>query len=266
MVDIGGRSLYLRCLGQGSPTVILEAGRFPSQSWDPVLRGVAETTHVCVYDRANRGASDPAPFPRSARDVVTDLHALLTAAKIPGPYVLVGGSMGGLFTRLFASTYPDEVAGMVLSDATYEELYTLQALVLSAEDNEATIQVDMEGGDEEGIWTEQALPITFEQVRQARLAGPMPPMPLVVLAAGRFDDDPNSPYPPASDAVWPTLSLLTQVAQATLTSDARYIVVPDSGHLIQEERPQAVVDAIADVVEAVRDPSTWSEVAASPAP
>ncbi len=192
------------------------------------------------------------------------VNSFLTAAQVPGPYVLVGGSMGGLFTRLYAATYPDEVAGMVLSDTTFEEVYALQALLLTPEDADAAMQLDLEGGDEEGIWTTESLPITFAQLREARKVG-LKPMPLVVLAAGNFDADvgPDSPYPLASNTIWPMESLLMQATLATLTPDAKFIVVTESGHLIHEEQPQAVIDAVTDVVDAVRDPSTWQDAAAS---
>src|SRR3954470_4937719 len=129
LVDIGGgRRLWLECRGQGSPTVILEAGagndadtwdtagRAPDSGQTAVLPGVAAFTRVCAYDRPGtildfdqRSRSDPAMMPRTAGDIVADLHALLTAAAIPGPYVLAGHSFGGLVARLFAATYPDEV-------------------------------------------------------------------------------------------------------------------------------------------------------------
>ncbi|MFT4041131.1 MAG: alpha/beta hydrolase [Thermomicrobiales bacterium] len=267
LVDIGGRSLFLQCEGAGSPTVVLEAGRFASETWAAVMAGVAPTTRVCRYDRANTGQSDPAPLPRSGEDVVADLHALLTAADVPGPYVLVGGGLGGLFTRLYAATYPDEVAGMVLVDAVYEEVFNLQGLLNTPADMAETLRLDFAGGDPEGIWTPESVEVTFAQAREARLAGPFPAIPLVVLAAGTFYGGPDSPYPPASDAVWPGLSVLIQQTLATLTPDARYELVPDSGSQIQVDRPDAVIAAIAEVVGAVRDPGTWGTVAgATPAP
>jgi pimeloyl-ACP methyl ester carboxylesterase len=148
LVDIGGgRRLYLECAGQGSPTVLLEAGyRSPATVWtddlvqpdDPrtmVFAGVAQFTRVCTYERPGAAAvvddvlqpsrSDPVPMPRTAESVVADLHALLKAAAVPGPYVLVGHSLGGLFVRLYAATYSDEVVGLVLVDAWSEGLKTL---------------------------------------------------------------------------------------------------------------------------------------------
>ncbi|MFN8593166.1 MAG: alpha/beta hydrolase [Thermomicrobiales bacterium] len=263
-IDIGGRALHLVCQGEGAPTVILEAGRFPAAEWAPVFTGVEQVTRVCRYDRANVDGSDPAPLPRTGADVVADLHALLEAAEVRGPYVLVGADLGGLYTRLYAATYPNDVAGMVLVDAVYEEVFTSSALFLTPQDLAETIRIDMTGGDPEGIWTPRDVPKTFAEMRAARQAGPMKPMPLLVLAAGNLAAGADSPYPPASDAVWPPLSLLIQTTLSTLTPDGELVVLPESGHFIHRDQPQAVIDAVTVVVEAVRDPDTWA--AATPVP
>lgn len=126
----GGRKLYLECSGAGVPIVILEAGlRNRGDIWSvkpdagaAVFPEVADFTRVCAYDRPGTtlGAdqfsrSDSVPTPRTTADAVADLHALLGAAAIPPPYVLAGHSTGGLIARLYASTYPKEVAGLVLT-------------------------------------------------------------------------------------------------------------------------------------------------------
>src|SRR5437763_1493607 len=119
LVDIGGRKMYLECRGRGNPIVILESGyRNDADIWSAqglpgammVLPGVSALTRVCAYDRpgtildnTHLGRSNPVPMPRTAQDVSTDFRALLQAANIPGPYVLVGHSLGGLFVRLYAS-------------------------------------------------------------------------------------------------------------------------------------------------------------------
>ncbi len=115
----GGRKMFITCAGSGSPTVILEAGaNGGAHSWLAVQPRLATTTRVCSYDRANLpgGSSDPAPKPQTAADIVTDLHKLLAAARVPGPFVLAGHSNGGLFARLYATTYPQQVKGLVLID------------------------------------------------------------------------------------------------------------------------------------------------------
>jgi pimeloyl-ACP methyl ester carboxylesterase len=112
--DVGDRELYVECVGQGSPTFILETGEGMDIAPMNGLRdALGERGTACAYDRANKGRSGPAPTPRTGLDVVGDLHALLDAAAIPGPYVLVGHSAGGIFVQLYAKTYPDEVAGVL---------------------------------------------------------------------------------------------------------------------------------------------------------
>ncbi len=119
LVDVGGRSLHLRCTGNGTPIVLLQpgAGEFSSNmGW--IAPAVAKSTRVCVYDRAGRGWSEPADAPQDGAALATDLHTLLARAHVTGPYVLAGHSFGGLYTLTFASRYPDEVVGMVLLDST----------------------------------------------------------------------------------------------------------------------------------------------------
>lgn len=125
MVDIGGRALHLVCAGPagGSPTVILESGAFGiSADWGAVQdRLAAQGVRSCAYDRAGLGRSDPGPRPRDGMAVVADLEGLLARAGEPGPYILVGHSMAGLYVRLFAARNPGEVAGVVLVDAATAE-------------------------------------------------------------------------------------------------------------------------------------------------
>lgn len=125
LVDAGGFKLHIYCIGEskpGTPTVILEtlAGG-TSLGWAWMQPEVAQTTLVCAYDRAGRGWSEPIPEARDASQVVQDLHTLLVNAGIPGPYILVGHSLGGIYARLFAADYPNEVAGMVLLDSAHPE-------------------------------------------------------------------------------------------------------------------------------------------------
>jgi pimeloyl-ACP methyl ester carboxylesterase len=143
-IDIGGgRKLYLECHGTGSPTVILESGYHDSsQPWSlsdgyppAVLPGTAAFTKVCANDRPGTllytnppritDRSTPVLMPRTAQDVTSDLHALLAAAQVPGPYILVAHSLGGLLMRLYTQTWPDQVKGLIMVDAFPAELPVL---------------------------------------------------------------------------------------------------------------------------------------------
>jgi pimeloyl-ACP methyl ester carboxylesterase len=134
----GGRKVYLECHGSGSPTVIFESGlRSRSDIWSwsvegdgtGVLPRVTPFTRACTYDRPGTLAhfpyvsrSDPVPMPRSTGEAAAELHELLGTAGVPGPYVLVGASTGGLIAREYASFYPAEVSGLVLVDAISEAM------------------------------------------------------------------------------------------------------------------------------------------------
>lgn len=228
---------------------------------------VTEVTRVCRYDRANNqsGQSDPAPVPRTAADVVADLHALLQAADVPGPYVLVGPSVAGLFVRLYASTYPDEVVGLVLVDASHEEAPSALGLFLTPEELALSQGLDFAGGDPEGILTAESYPATLDQIRTARRTAPLRPMPLVVLVAGATEDLTAFGYSAHEQAIWWPLTRVFGADLAALVPGGRLFVVEGSGHVIHEEQPAVVVQAITDVVRAVRDPRTW-EVHATPVP
>lgn len=121
-VNVGGRSLNLYCSGEGSPTVVLEAGgNEPGYAWTSVQTKLANVTRACWYDRAGVGWSDPPPSPRTSATVISDLHAVLSRAVVPPPYVLVGASVGGEYARIYTSRYPQDVAGLVLVDSSHPD-------------------------------------------------------------------------------------------------------------------------------------------------
>src|SRR5438552_805080 len=126
LVDVGGRRLYVHCTGSGSPTVVLVSGLAETSvywgGW--IAPAVAQNTTVCAYDRAGQGWSDPPPNPQDGAAVAIDLHNLLANAQIPGPYVVVGHSTGGVYARIFGARYPDQVAGMVMLDSQPNEALT----------------------------------------------------------------------------------------------------------------------------------------------
>ena len=279
LVDIGrGRKVYLECRGTGSPTVVLVAGlKGSAEDWN-IARGpgptvfaeVAKFTRVCAYDRPGTpvgekpSRSDPVPQPTTAGEAVADLHALLRAAGEARPCVLAGHSYGGLVVRLYASSYPEDVSGLVLVDALTEglrdaetpEQWAIQRKLMEGEIRESLILYPaLERNDPDR---------SFDQVRAAP---PLRPFPLVVLSADR----PWGPQVPSMIAagvlpadVPPDFGYVTDAAQkkaqerlAKLVPNVKHISNTNSGHEIHKEQPQLVFNSIREVVEAVRNPSSW---------
>jgi pimeloyl-ACP methyl ester carboxylesterase len=285
LVDIGGgRRMYLECRGTGSPTIVVVSGYgnhggvWSLQSAElpqpPVLPAVAGFTRVCAYDRpgtlvdvddpADRSRSDPVPQPRTVEDTVADLQALLRAAQVPGPYVLAGHSLGGLLVRLYASTYPDEVAGLVLVDATSERLRAALTPELWALTAETSGVVSPELASSYPEVERVDFNALYDAMVRAAAAQPLRQMPLVVLSRSREDELPPEfleglprGFPDALAASWRA----SQASLAALLPDARQVIVPEAGHYIQVEQPQAVIDAIGQVVTAVRHPASWPRTA-----
>jgi pimeloyl-ACP methyl ester carboxylesterase len=276
LIDIGaGRKMYLECSGSGSPTVILESGyRNDADIWSaelepgtsPVFSQVARFTRVCAYDRPGTfldpdhlGRSTPVPMPRTARNLVSDLHALLERAHVLGPYVFAAHSFGGIFARLYASTYPKEVVGMVLVDALSEKVrtgLTPERWKLYVNFGFTKPTPGLEKYKDIEVLDVNA---SLDQMEKAASAEPLRPMPLFVLTQGQpFDLSPWQPlpadFPGALDKAWHT----SQDALATLAPNAKHKIATKSSHYIQAQEPQLVIDAIKQVVEAVRNPSTWT--------
>jgi pimeloyl-ACP methyl ester carboxylesterase len=141
-VDIGGRSLNIYCSGEGGPAVILDTGgSAPGYSNLLFQRQVAQFTQACWFDRAGLGWSDPSPIEQTSGAVADDLHALLHAAGVPAPYVLVGSSWSGFNVRAFAGKYPSEVAGAVLVDSAHEDQFRYEPRVTLAPVNRLPKQI-----------------------------------------------------------------------------------------------------------------------------
>ena len=122
MIDVGGHSLYIRKSGTGTPTVLMEPGMGATTSaYGWLEQGIASFTTYCVYDRAGLGCSEESGQARDASAMVQQSHVLLGKAGVPGPYILMGHSLGGLLIRQFASCYPKEIAGMVFLDSSHPE-------------------------------------------------------------------------------------------------------------------------------------------------
>lgn len=254
-LDVGGHKLTIRTEGRGGPTVVIEPGMglpaVESDEWNTVCNQIARTNLVCLYDRAGLGTSDPAPArPRTSRDVAKDLHALLATAHVPGPYVLVGHSVGGLNVRVFASLYPHDVAGIVLVDSACpnQDRKWLAALPKprDAEDPAVTQARDFLKGR---LANPAANPEGFDILAssdQASAAGTLGDKPLAVLT--------HSPdwkmVPDLPDDISRKLEQVTQALQndlPRLSTNATHVVAKKAGHHIHVDEPDLVIAAIRQV-------------------
>lgn len=276
LVDVGGRKMHIHCIGEGSPAVILDSGLGDSYaSWRKVQSEIAKFSRVCSYDHSGLGYSEPVAGPRTSKVIAEQLHALLQAAKVGPPYVLVGHSMGGYDVRLFASLYRDEVAGMVLVDASHPdqenrfppELKKMEAGFLREAE---LIQYSIPLGiprlmgmcDEEpavraaecnfhsareGVEELKAFP---ESAAQTAATGSLGDLPLAVLS--QDPDKPSSELPAdvakSVSQGWAKL----QADLAHLSTRGTRTIAKNSSHYIQIDRPDIVIDAVSSVLAQVR--------------
>jgi len=247
-VDIGGYRLAVRCQGEGTPVVVLDTGLGDTERiWSLVQPTVATFTRVCTYTRAGIGQSERGPLPRSTAQMVSELHTLVHASCMAPPYVLVGHSLGSFNIRMYADRYPDDVAGLVSVDGAQENL--LPAVCEISEPVTEAYCGTVPDIFPEGVRREaDALGLDREQVRAI---GPLPSVPFIVLARGAFELVPGLTVEEmqAVQDLWHRL----QRALAASTWTGEYLEVPQAGHYIQIDRPDAVIDAIHQVVDVVPD-------------
>jgi pimeloyl-ACP methyl ester carboxylesterase len=279
MIDIGGRRLHLRRSGSGAPTVILESGGgggSSTQDW-PLLARVAGFTHALSYDRAGLGWSDPAPTPKTFDGMADDLDALLASAGESPPFVLVGGSFGGLLVRAYCRRFLAKVAGAVLLDSADEAKYfptmrhmlpfheaDLRQEADRAERGEVLAEAEpgisaatgldditkagmryvlgsrrhFEGALDELLAAARA---TAEEMEPGK-PGSLGDRPLIVLSAGRSAQHP----------AWLDGWAAAQTRLAALSRRGVHIVAQNNGHSLAVENPKLAAAAIEAVVRAAR--------------
>ncbi len=231
-----GRSLYMECRGTGSPTVVFEVGmEEPISDVSYVQDTLARQYMTCSYDRANNGESGEAPTPRTAGDVVNDLHQLLETAEVPGPYVLAGSSYGGFFVPLYARRYSDEVAGVVAmnpeppADQVVKRIHPLPGFTKEVREED---QAYFSGENPEGIdW--------FASSEELEKAPPPPPIPFEMLLSEKEPGCEGDPLCLESDDVY--VAIEREVAQRWPQSSVRKV---DAGHVIFLDKPEVAGDAV----------------------
>jgi pimeloyl-ACP methyl ester carboxylesterase len=264
-VQIGnGQQLYLECYGTGPLTVIFESGlRTRGDNWTrsdvlshggtPVLLQAAKFSRACTYDRPGTtlnigevSRSSTSPMPRTAQDVVEDLHTLLHAASLRSPFVLVGHSFGGLFVRLYAKRYPEEVGGLVLVDPLAEQIRPLLKPL-----NWATL-IQLNSGPLSGFENYSALETidfdkSFDQMIEASRHSDIKKIPVIVLVRGKSVELPASAQPNYGSILEPAWRKSEEQLAAAIPN-AELVIAKNSGHYIQWDEPDLVVKAIRDVL------------------
>ena len=261
LVDVGGYRVHLYCTGSGSPTVMVLSGGF-SFDWGLIQPAIAQTTRICTYDTAGTAWSDPFPSNPPGRaqtcaERVSEVHNLLVNAPVAGPYILVGYSIGGLYARLYAATYPKDVSAMVLVDhaflepghavatASAPDAQTTQPTVIS----QTSIALDIE--DDRNF---ENLPKVNRQLHTwAMSANPVRPTPR--MAAECFDAvsaaNTNRPRPLGNIPLI-VISTLNDSPkydelQRTLLSQSAnsvHMVAANSTHMVIVDEPGVVIEAI----------------------
>jgi len=308
LVDVGGHLMHIHCTGEGSPTVVLEAGTGGfSFDWSLVQPEVARFTRVCSYDRAGQAWSDLGPRPRTKKQIIYEFHTLLENAKISGPYILVGHSGGGYLVRLYQAQYPGEVVGMVLAECGHENsIFIINGKAVRM--RELSTGKPVPDARSDMLESDRSVPLeTSKQIeQQMRLMGKskiespyetlppyLPQIRLWAVAQPKHylaDDNPfeaeelaavyterhkteyplgdipllvlhreRGGYKPVPGIITPEVAKQMEEERiennrdlVRLSRNSAHIIAKNSGHDVHLDRPELVIDAIRQVVEAVR--------------
>jgi pimeloyl-ACP methyl ester carboxylesterase len=258
MVDVGTHNLYIHCLGTGRPTVVIDTGLGESyESWDYIITTLSRQTRVCAYDRAGYGRSEPGPMPRDSQRTADELHLLLANSGEDAPFLLVGHSLGGLNMQLYASTYPEEVTGLVLLDPSplawmmgevfpeLQELFNQQSAAYREEADAVSVSSDPDAiaiaayMDATASEFEEFFGRTADEVAAISSFGKLP---LTVIGA----TEPDPSFGDSGQAFRQFWNEESQVL-ARKSKSGEFILAEGSSHHIHLDAPQVVIDAILEM-------------------
>lgn len=284
LVDMNGRTMHIHCIGTGSPTIILDAGQGGwSSDWANIMPQLSENNRVCAYDRAGYGWSEAAADDRSPQAAADDLAALLTAAQIEPPYVLVGFSHAGLAGRLFAAQHRDELAGLVLIDPATEFDSEIMSDELMRQQQSAVGMIngfnfaakigllramgtENMAGSAPFIGTDPAIPEVYypfiahpqwwetsaqefqshlneDHLATVREQGQIPNIPLIIIGSDVLDTTGN----PAMDSLQAVRhEKLSELAAQS--NQGQFIVAEGSTHNILSDRPNVITDSVKSII------------------
>ena len=293
MIDVDTYHLHMQVEGEGTPTVVLDAGAGGiGLSWELVRPAIAKVTCVVAYDRAGLGWSDPSTYPRDAVTMAGELHTLLINAKIPSPYILVGHSLGGAIARQFAAKYPNEVVGLVMVDSVHEYqmkylpeafvkkmnsmksmmtilrrmsrlgVFALKPDLITIGDNgklSRDLVAQMRGVVASSPSHADALVAEIESASamQVQPVSTLGDLPLTVIS--HRQPDPNIVPTNAKMQMGYDYELAWQKLQeeiASLSTRGKHIVAEKSGHNIIYDQPEIIIDAILEMLHTPANPTT----------
>lgn len=270
-VQVGDHRLHYRTAGAGDVTFVLEAGLGDySGSWDGLDSVLAQMGRVIVYDRAGYGWSEPGPAPRTIQQITAELHELLRGAGVPGPYVLVGHSLGGAVMTRYALDHAASVAGLLLLDPSHPEQVArlppppfVEELVGRQVPRTASIGLaSLLFGSSDPMRNRATHIATFgAELRAVERSieqwGEEPidlgRLPVYVLTAGKYEDWPggNEAERRAAWEIWRTLH--AELVASSSSGIRRHIIVPGAGHYVHHDDPAAVANAARDLMGRITD-------------
>lgn len=260
MVNIGTHSLHINCLGTGNPTIVTDTGVGETyESREAVIAQLSSETRVCAYERAGYGQSEPGPMPRDGQRAADELHLLLAGSGETGPFLLIGHSLGGLNMQIYADSYKEEVAGLVLLDPSplawitgegfpdLRELFIQQTISQREEADKIKTSSDPEALAIAGFMDatasefEEFFGRTADEVAAIESFGEFP---MVVIGASEpepaFGDD-----GPAFRQFWNEESQALTLKSAS----GQFILAEGSSHHIHLDAPQLIIDAVLEILE-----------------